>query len=697
MAYNTAEGRASYTASSGQTEFDFVFKIFSQSDIKVYKTPSGDTPDDTQDILALSTNYTVIIDGDNGGTVTLLSGATAGDTIVIVRDLAVKRDTDYQDNGDLTASTLDNDQNYQTYLAGQANEIQERALRIPDSSVGVDTKIPSAISGALLRYNLAGDGFDLLNANDVFNSSNAISVNTIIDMEALDDTIFKVCIVKDLDRGGTFIWSSTGTANGGTVFAGTAGYWTRQYSGAVNVKWFGAADGEDSTTAINNAIYTIISSGEPLYIPNGSYNFSSPITIPAINNFVIFGDGRQKSFLNYVGTSTTVDLVTIGDGTTSFTGLSLFGFNITSSTLMTSGNAIRIRKQQNGGTELRNISLGALNGARNLYDGIWFDNTNVTDYVGFELTVQNTAIKVSGNSVNDSGSDAYIDKGTITFAKTGLVCGGGFGGLYIGKVLFFGNETHMKIDNSIASRFNREIILSDLAVFDGCEDYAIYVNDPLASGSNLTINSFIGSAGRIGTGGAGNNIHIAAYPNCRVTINSGQIFNAMQNGVWIGDATTLVSISDNVQITNNGAYGIYGDVETNFVNYQCTFQANTVGDISPNIRPIFQYTAVVLASTGTLGSASGTVNYHRVGNRVWFDIYANISSNGTGSGTITCSLPWQTRQAACATGHTNGVAYQAVFAQIPANSNYLQITFYNGTYPGATGQTIVISGSCEVY
>jgi lysophospholipase L1-like esterase len=44
--------------------------------------------------------------------------------------------------------------------------------------------------------------------------------------------------VKDLNRGGTFIWSSTGTANGGTVFAGATGFWNRQYSGAINPKWF---------------------------------------------------------------------------------------------------------------------------------------------------------------------------------------------------------------------------------------------------------------------------------------------------------------------------------------------------------------------------------------------------------------------------------------------------------------------------
>jgi len=88
----------------------------------------------------------------------------------------------------------------------------------------------------------------------------AYTVSTVEDLASVPSS-YTTAIVKDLDRGGTFIWSSTGIANGGTVFAGATGFWTRQYSGAVNVKWFGAVgDGiSDDTIAFQNTINYAIS------------------------------------------------------------------------------------------------------------------------------------------------------------------------------------------------------------------------------------------------------------------------------------------------------------------------------------------------------------------------------------------------------------------------------------------------------
>ena len=133
--------------------------------------------------------------------------------------------------------------------------IKKQLAGVEDLLLGVGTQVQERNSGSvpITKINLVG------------------IVDTIEALATLDVTKYTTAIVKDLDRGGTFEWSATGTANGGTVFAGVSGYWHRQYSGAVNVKWFGAHSTTeagfktfDSTIAIQSASYiggTVIADG----------------------------------------------------------------------------------------------------------------------------------------------------------------------------------------------------------------------------------------------------------------------------------------------------------------------------------------------------------------------------------------------------------------------------------------------------
>ena len=160
MSFNTNIGRAEYTASGGQTEFAYVFKTYNTSDIKVYLTPTGNTPDDAADILVETTDYTVVQNGDLGGTVTLVSPATADDTVVIVRVLPINRTVDYQQGGDLLESVLDEDQNYQTYLAQQNAQDQARYLQVSNTTTNFDATLPSAAPG-YLKFKDDGTGMEL--------------------------------------------------------------------------------------------------------------------------------------------------------------------------------------------------------------------------------------------------------------------------------------------------------------------------------------------------------------------------------------------------------------------------------------------------------------------------------------------------------------------------------------------------------
>jgi hypothetical protein len=108
-------------AASGVGPYAFTFEILSQTDIAVYK---GST------LLTLTTDYTVTINANGTGSVTLV--ATAGTSnITIVGAKNIQRTSDFTTGGDLFANTLNDELDNQTIYVQQVAETAERGLKAP--------------------------------------------------------------------------------------------------------------------------------------------------------------------------------------------------------------------------------------------------------------------------------------------------------------------------------------------------------------------------------------------------------------------------------------------------------------------------------------------------------------------------------------------------------------------------------------
>ena len=156
MSFNSNPSRVEYVVNTKTTTFTFNFKIFEPENLVVYKIPSGTLPDDETNKLLLNVDYTVSINGDLGGFITLLKTPTIHDIIIIQRTLSIDRVTDFVNNGGIYSDVLNNDQDYQTYLIVD-NEIENaRHLKLPVTAVGVSSTLPAPIPNRYMLWNPQG-------------------------------------------------------------------------------------------------------------------------------------------------------------------------------------------------------------------------------------------------------------------------------------------------------------------------------------------------------------------------------------------------------------------------------------------------------------------------------------------------------------------------------------------------------------
>ena len=235
----------------------------------------------------------------------------------------------------------------------------------------------------------AKTGTDLapnVNNNPVTDNTNwereisTVSIGTIEDLATFTGT--GLVMVKDINRGGIFVSKTevdinpkTGSlyvANHGTVFAKLGGgFWVRQYSGAVDVKWFG--DFNESNFNSAKAYSTL--ANKTLLI-DGVFNLDFSIDFLENTNIEITG----SSILNVTGTQSTV-----------------FNFN-KNSKLIGNGAKINISNSAWGGvvlnceadriTHLSNIISFDLNLVSTYSKGIAIKlSSNTTDYRGLNFNL----------------------------------------------------------------------------------------------------------------------------------------------------------------------------------------------------------------------------------------------------------------------------------------------------------------------
>ncbi len=181
------------------------------------------------------------------------------------------------------------------------------------------------------------------------------------------------------------------------------------------------------------------------------------------------------------------------------------------------------------------------------------------------------------------------------------------------------------------------------------------------------------------------NVNYISVQDCH--IGSGYGLGANATGIFVDAGTGDYLRICNNDLNNNSVVGM---------SYAATgFNSVVSGNL--NYSGWITYTPTVASSVGTI-TTLGTVvaKYQKVNKTVTISLDIPITTNGTGAGVISVTIPFTAASAAAFAGREDAVTGAALSASIPAGSATIQITTYTGAYPAADGYRLTVAGTFNV-
>jgi len=306
MTITSLDARDEYTATGGQTVFNYTFKIYSATDLDIYITPVGQDADDAADITTAYTVDSATIGNEAGGFITLDSGASAGELVTIVSSMPYNRTVDYQNSGDFLPDTVNGDNDRQVSQIKQVSDVAGRSLVFPQAMQGAASlSLPTPDAGLYLAWKGDLSGVENVGApGSVMPSSlNGTTVQMVADASlSAGDYIITTGYGSAGDGGDNLFYAQAvtgGTADGGSLIKGV-GNPSIEFvglfpSGKRNVKQWGAVgnDAANDTVAIQAAVDAGIADRKEIFFPSGDYLITGPIILD-LSAMTTEGDARPN-------------------------------------------------------------------------------------------------------------------------------------------------------------------------------------------------------------------------------------------------------------------------------------------------------------------------------------------------------------------------------------------------------------------
>lgn len=367
---------------------------------------------------------------------------------------------------------------------------------------------------------------------------------------------------------------NSGAGDTGSQVEGSDGNCLVSYQHRFDLLDFNAkCDGTtDDTTAVQNWLNKL-ASGVTLTAPSLTCKITSPLTTPAaaITYASIVADNLT---LSYAGSSTTPDILLVGDGTHAVVGLNMSGIRVTSTTQMTAGSGIHFRLLER--SYLSNLTGDGQDGSGKLWNALNFDQIDEVFVNACQARGQNDAVDVSGTVGSGPKAGLFLGHCKISMSGVGVHVAGAFGGLALNGTDVIDNGVNLLIDDALKSEGNREIFVDASSSIDTTTSgNGVTVNDPLASGGDIDIAGWVATSAAIG-------IDVKSWPNGIVHVRGSRVYNNTSDGVKDEDATTTIAFSPSLSVVTNGGIGVNCSVSTALLSGFPFISSNTGGAYSSN-------------------------------------------------------------------------------------------------------------------
>ena len=146
--------RNTYTATAGQTDFTIGFEFFAVADVKAYKNGTlltynaSPTTNSQYNLTGTASSSDDAYEFGGGGTLKLGGGgASANDIIVIIRDIAITRTSDFSSTGTLDVKSINTQLDHLTAIVGDLKGQTDRSVKLLDTdTVSATITLPAKAS-----------------------------------------------------------------------------------------------------------------------------------------------------------------------------------------------------------------------------------------------------------------------------------------------------------------------------------------------------------------------------------------------------------------------------------------------------------------------------------------------------------------------------------------------------------------------